>query len=326
MLVNLLTKKLQDMGVLPCKSIDMSRVSEEVAESMLRSLGIKLLAGDNEDLLKPSGSHDFSDFDMSLYPDEKSATDPYCKYLEKRLTALEVNMSEYKVVDLRSKKMSLTGPESIRFKGYLDVGLVPAKSKSFLDDVIVAVELKHRADHKERFMARKAGTEAQAKLGESTKWNGKVKGQSCIELLAACSICELPLQLMLTDGDVSHILKLYQKNVIVWEDLNPRVAMEHIAMSINKKVNLDAEEKKGFAISKSLLANPRLTSSLLSINEGASGPSVHSSLKDQLDSILPWYETKGERLEVALELIREHGRHQLQDFSQWPSEVQRMYV
>ena len=326
LIVNLLVNKLQDMGFLPSKSVDMSKVSEQLAESLLRSLGIKIRAGENKDLLKSSGSHDFSHFDMSQYQDEKAATGPYCKYLEKSLTALMVDMSEYEVVDLRPKKMSLPGPESIKFNGYLDVGLVPAKSKSFLDDMIVAVELKHRTDHKERFKARQAGTEAKANLGLTTKWNGKVKGQSCIELLAACSICELPLQLLLTDGDVSHILKLYGKNIIVWEDLDPRLALEHIAESINKKVNQDADEKKEFAISKNLLASPRLAPSLLSINGEAAGPSVHSSsLEDQLDSVLPWYETKGERLEVALELIQEHVRHQ-QGFSQWPSEFQRMYV
>ena len=107
----------------------------------------------------------------------------------------------------------------------------------------------------------------------------------------------------------------------MWEDLDPRLALEHIAESINKKVNQDADEKKEFAISKNLLASPRLAPSLLSINGEAAGPSVHSSsLEDQLDSVLPWYETKGERLEVALELIQEHVRHQ-QGFSQWPSEV-----
>ena len=88
------------------------------------------------------------------------------------------------------------------------------------------------------------------------------------------------------------------------------------------------DENKGFLSSKDLLkqASSKKSQGLASINEGDEMQNAPSNLQEQLDSILPWFSSKGERLEVALELIHDYLRHQEGSFKEVPLEIQSMYA
>ena len=309
MIANLIVDKLKDLGIVSrvAKTEKMSGVSEGLAENLLRSLGIKIERGDT--LLTCQDNIKFTSFDMSSYKDEKDATLPYLAYLKKSLTTFQVNMTEYDVVDLRSKPLVFKSDDlDLKFRGFLDIGIVCAGSESFLEDMVVAVELKY--------------------AGKAGKWTQTVKGQSVVELIAACQVCELPLQLLVTDGEKSHILELSGAKIIVWKDLDCETALRHIAKGLVSKVSQDVDENKVFLLSKDLLkqATVKKSQGLASINEGNEMQNAPSNLQEQLDSILPWFESKGDQLEVALELIHGYVRHQEGSFNEVPLEIQSMYA
>jgi hypothetical protein len=92
------------------------------------------------------------------------------------------------------------------------------------------------------------------------------------------------LQLLATDNEKPHILKLSGAKIIEWKDLDCETALRHIATGLVSKARQDVDDNKVFLLSK----DPRLAS----INEGNEMQNAPSNLP------------------YALELIHDYVRHQ----------------
>eukprot|EP00879_Flechtneria_rotunda_P008391 GHRR01008789.1.p1 GENE.GHRR01008789.1~~GHRR01008789.1.p1 ORF type:complete len:347 (+),score=112.71 GHRR01008789.1:909-1949(+) len=66
------------------------------------------------------------------------------------------------------------------------------------------------------------------------KLTAKVKGQSVLQLLGSYSMAQYPIDIMVTDGHVCHIMRIRGKKVIAWEDLAPGQAICHLAAFLEK--------------------------------------------------------------------------------------------
>ena len=69
---------------------------------------------------------------------------------------------------------------------------------------------------------------------EPLAYAGRDKGQAILELLGLYSRVEWPLSLYLTDGLVYHRLTLIGKQLICWEDLQPRQALHSMVIELAK--------------------------------------------------------------------------------------------
>lgn len=68
-------------------------------------------------------------------------------------------------------------------------------------------------------------------------FSGWPKGQSTMELLAAYSIARQPVDVVLTDAHIYHILRLRSKRIIYWPNLSTAVALAHLASYLHQASN-----------------------------------------------------------------------------------------
>ncbi len=74
---------------------------------------------------------------------------------------------------------------------------------------------------------------------------GRSKGKSTMELMAAYSIADHPVDLLLTDAHTHHILRLREKNIIYWANLSTPEALAHLAgylKQVRKPCNLGSNK------------------------------------------------------------------------------------
>lgn len=139
-------------------------------------------------------------------------------------------------------------------------------------------------------------------MDQSVKYTGSEKGQSIAILLGTMATCSWPVLVDLTDGRRHHLLALKGDLLMVWQSLSATEAYYKIAQELKVEIGVqglsltskgadldDAPETEPYRRIKKLRADIR----------------VVSSLKEQLDSVLPFLSGE-EKFQAAFEILSAH--------------------
>ncbi|CAL8466535.1 g6071 [Coccomyxa elongata] len=228
------------------------------------SLGLEWIDGNKlYHIERPAGGCGvIPDFPMHDYLSESDATPKFVEHLQERLAAEGVKMAAvggFDVIDTHKDGQMLSIMVANKcYIGYMDAVIVPYGSGSYYQHMRVGVEQKQsdfdKQQHKEEFgknPSRKRSRSENAAPVEQDAGNadkndpdmrpasssvpgpfsfsGRSKGQSTMELLAAYSIADQPVDVLLTDAHTHHILRLRDKKIIYWANLSTPEALDHLA-------------------------------------------------------------------------------------------------
>ncbi|KAK9809894.1 hypothetical protein WJX72_001176 [[Myrmecia] bisecta] len=204
---------------------------------------------------------------MHKYPNEPKATSKYMEFLQEELAVqgAPIGQGGFEVLDTHNKKQMLNCCiDGVQHNGYVDGVILPYGSASYAQDMRAGIELKQNSTDKMRYEREHAfslkrsqqdfsedmeATEEEAEIQagadqveepvpetvpQKFDFSGRPKGQSTMELLAAYSIAQHPVDVMLTDGHVHHIMRLRGNKILYWANLTAAAAHAHLAHYLNE--------------------------------------------------------------------------------------------
>lgn len=274
--------------------------------------------GEGEDIPKSE-----FDFDMSKFPGEVEATAPYQEFLEGILRKLGVDFGQgaWMLADMRSSretKLQIRVEDKL-YKGFLDLGIFPFDSGLNMGQLRLGFELKHTSMDKSqhRAVGGEFSSSSTASRPRGLKWTSRVKGQSIMEIVCLYRLCEWPLDLVVTDGAVYHILHLRGTSLMVMENVSAQKGLKYIAKSLLSKIDNSPSFK--FAEHFEMFDEDERTARN-TVRKDFTRGHVTATMWGQLAELAPFMDPP-ERLRTALEFMAEQR-------SAWydlPLEIQSIY-
>ncbi|DBA84462.1 TPA: hypothetical protein ACH3X1_006089 [Trebouxia sp. C0004] len=216
------------------KSIAFSLVSGAAANQLLEDLHLTEADGFEEAPFEtPAGVSDIETFDFSQFVDEDAGTPSFVEYHKKQLQACGVRMgrSGYKVLDLHKTPMYHVEIGNKRYSGGVDGGVVPYAVRAASAAKLLRIGFEHKQSTADKATFRMNHPDVlQAEVAAPRQYSFKEgRGQVVCCLLAAHAMCQLPLDLDLTDGQQHHLLRLRGDLLLVYEGCTPTQAYHEMA-------------------------------------------------------------------------------------------------
>ncbi|DBA72461.1 TPA: hypothetical protein ACH3X2_010484 [Trebouxia sp. C0005] len=208
------------------KSIAFSSVSGAAANQLLEDLHLTEADGFEEAPFEtPAGVSDIDTFDFSQFVDEDAGTPSFVEYHHQQLQACGVHMgrSGYKVLDLHKTPMYHVEIGKKRYSGGVDGGVVPYAVRAASAAKLLRIDFEHKQSTADKATFRMNHSDVlQAEVTAPRQYSFKEgRGQVICCLLAAHAMCQLPLDLDLTDGKQHHLLRLRGDLLLVYEGCTP---------------------------------------------------------------------------------------------------------
>ncbi|KAL3147718.1 hypothetical protein ABBQ32_002461 [Trebouxia sp. C0010 RCD-2024] len=216
------------------KSIAFSLVSGVAASQLLRDLRLTEADGFEEAPFEtPAGVNDIDTFDFSQFVNEDAGTPSFVEYHHNQLQACGVRMgrSGYKVLDLHKTPMYHVEIGNNRYSGGVDGGVVPYAVRAGSAAELLRIGFEHKQSTADKATFRMNHPDVlQAEVAAPRQYSFKEgRGQVVCCLLAAHAMCQLPLDLDLTDGQQHHLLRLRGDLLLVYEGCTPTQAYHEMA-------------------------------------------------------------------------------------------------
>lgn len=154
--------------------------------------------------------------------------------------------------------------------------------------------------HGKAYNDKSRGNHLQADMGQAVKYAGQEKGQSIAIVLGTMATCSWPVLVDLTDGQGHHLLALTGNELMVWQDLSPTEAYWKIAQKLKADIGIQDLTSMEADLDKTPETEPYQKAKKLRADIR-----VVSSLKEQLDSVLPFLSGE-EKYQAAFEILATH--------------------
>ncbi|DBA98726.1 TPA: hypothetical protein ACH3X1_014499 [Trebouxia sp. C0004] len=230
-----------------------SAVSETTANQLLGDLYLTEVDGFAEAPFEtPAGVSDIDTFDFSQFVDEEAGTARCVEYHQKQLQSCSVHMgrSGYKVLDLHDTPMYHMQTGSKRYSGGVDGGVVPYAVRAASAAKLLRIGFVHKQSSADKATFRLNNPNVfQAEVATPRQYSfeeGRSQVVCC--LLAAHAMCQLPLDLDLTDGKQHHLLRLRGDMLLVSKGCTPKQAYHEMADFLTKQGTM--------LISKHIISEP----------------------------------------------------------------------
>lgn len=139
-------------------------------------------------------------------------------------------------------------------------------------------------------------------MDQAIKYAGQEKGQSIAIVLGTMATCSWPVLVDLTDGQRHHLLALKGDELLVWQDLKPTEAYYKIAQELKADIGV---EELSLTSRRADLDNAPDTDLNRKTKKLRADIRPVSSLKEQLDSVLPFLSGE-EKYQAAFEILATH--------------------
>ncbi|KAL3142200.1 hypothetical protein ABBQ38_002550 [Trebouxia sp. C0009 RCD-2024] len=235
-------------------SVDFSAVSWTQATQLVGELQFTEVTGCEEAPLEtPQGAADIPPFDFSKFNDEDAAAQEIMKYHDEQLRACGLPMgcrNGYKVHDLHKQKLYSVQIGQKRCTGGVDGGVLPYAVLPASAAKLLRIGFLHKQSTEDKAAYRLNNPDMkQGEVAEGRPYTfdeGRAQAICC--LLAAHAMCQLPMDIDLTDGRQHHLLRLRDYMLLVYEGCTPTQAYHAMAGFLISQ--------GGMSASKTMLRHP----------------------------------------------------------------------